>query len=417
MVKAIQIGLGHWGFSWTRDVIPKVPNVEMVGYVDSNPDALKNAQTELGIEETLCFTSLEEAVQGRAAQLAICTLRTEAHYPVVKACLELGLSVIVEKPFASTIAQAKELVAMAQERGRVLMVSQNYRFQPAPILAAELIGAQRFGPVNLVSIDFRRHAPTQGYRYWDMPDPLLADMSIHHFDLMRMVLGDEPKRVSCRTWNSPASPFGHNPIGVATLDELRPGDALVGRMGDGLLGGRDHLELPRSLHGKIQSGQIVAPSARRHTGSAGHAGNRSHRPRRHARRRRQGGGHRHSSGPLQLGRGQSSFPGTCSGDHPFCRARRGMGRNRRGHGMSIGTQELLIFLAIGLVAGWIAGLLLGGGGLIRNLIVGVIGSFVGGWLLSAVGVSLPIDNVLISQIITATIGAIVVIALARIIAR
>ncbi|MBF0678311.1 MAG: GlsB/YeaQ/YmgE family stress response membrane protein [Devosia sp.] len=85
--------------------------------------------------------------------------------------------------------------------------------------------------------------------------------------------------------------------------------------------------------------------------------------------------------------------------------------------MSIGTQELLIFLAIGLVAGWLAGLLLGGGGLIRNLIVGVIGSFVGGWLLSAVGVTLPIDNLLISQIITATIGAIVVIALARIIAR
>src|SRR5690606_35636821 len=216
--KAIQIGLGHWGFSWTRDVIPKVPTVEMVGYVDSNPDALKNAQAELGIEETLCFTSLEAVVQGREAQLAICTLRTEAHYPVVKACLELGLSVVVEKPFASTIAQAKELVALAKERGRVLMVSQNYRHQPAPALAAEMIGAQRFGPVNLVSIDFRRHAPTQGYRHWDMPDPLLADMSIHLFDLMRMVLGDEPKRVSCRTWNSPASPFGHHPIGVATLE-------------------------------------------------------------------------------------------------------------------------------------------------------------------------------------------------------
>jgi predicted dehydrogenase len=98
------------------------------------------------------------------------------------------------------------------------MVSQNYRFQPAPIAAAELVGAQKFGPVNLVSIDFRRHAPSQGYRYWDMPDPLLADMSIHHFDLMRMVLGDEPKRVSCRTWNPSGSPFGHHPIGVATLE-------------------------------------------------------------------------------------------------------------------------------------------------------------------------------------------------------
>lgn len=218
MVKAIQIGLGHWGFSWTKDVIPKVHNVEMVGYVDSNPDALQRAQTELGIAESLCFLSLEEAVKASEPQLAICTLRTEAHHPVVKRCLELGLSVIVEKPFASTIAQAKELVALARDNGRVLMVSQNYRFQPAPIVAAELVGAQKFGPVNLVSIDFRRHAPTQGYRYWDMPDPLLADMSIHHFDLMRMVLNDNPKRVSCRTWNSPASPFGHNPIGVATLE-------------------------------------------------------------------------------------------------------------------------------------------------------------------------------------------------------
>ena len=85
--------------------------------------------------------------------------------------------------------------------------------------------------------------------------------------------------------------------------------------------------------------------------------------------------------------------------------------------MSIGMQELLIFLAIGLVAGCLAGLLLGGGGLLRNLIVGIIGSFVGGWLLSAANLSLPIGNLLISQIITATIGAVVVIIIARVIAR
>ena len=78
---------------------------------------------------------------------------------------------------------------------------------------------------------------------------------------------------------------------------------------------------------------------------------------------------------------------------------------------------LLIFLGIGLVAGWLASLLLGGGGLIRNLIVGVIGAFVGGWLLSALGVSIPIGNALISQIITATIGAIVVIVVARVIVK
>jgi uncharacterized membrane protein YeaQ/YmgE (transglycosylase-associated protein family) len=55
--------------------------------------------------------------------------------------------------------------------------------------------------------------------------------------------------------------------------------------------------------------------------------------------------------------------------------------------------------------------------LLRNLIVGVIGAFVGGWLLSVANISLPIGNVLISQIITATIGALVVILVARLITR
>jgi uncharacterized membrane protein YeaQ/YmgE (transglycosylase-associated protein family) len=47
----------------------------------------------------------------------------------------------------------------------------------------------------------------------------------------------------------------------------------------------------------------------------------------------------------------------------------------------------------------------------------VIGAFVGGWLLSIAGISLPIGNELISQIITATIGAVVVIVVARVIAK
>ena len=218
MVKAIQVGLGFWGFDWTKSVIPEVPTVEMVGYVDASPEALLRVQSELGVPESKCFLSLEEAARSVEADLVIATLRTEAHYPVVKQALELDFNVIVEKPFASTIAQAKELVALAKARNRILMVSQNYRFQPAPIAAAEMIGAQKFGPINLVSIDFRRHAPSQGYRYWDMPDPLLADMSIHHFDLMRMVLNDNPKRVSCRTWNPAGSPFVHHPTGVATIE-------------------------------------------------------------------------------------------------------------------------------------------------------------------------------------------------------
>ena len=85
--------------------------------------------------------------------------------------------------------------------------------------------------------------------------------------------------------------------------------------------------------------------------------------------------------------------------------------------MSPEISALLVFLAIGLVAGWLASLILGGGGLLRNLIVGVIGAFVGGYVLSLAGVSLPIDNPFFSQVITATIGALIVIVVARVIAR
>lgn len=79
-------------------------------------------------------------------------------------------------------------------------------------------------------------------------------------------------------------------------------------------------------------------------------------------------------------------------------------------------KALAIFLIIGLVAGFLASFIVGGGGLLTYLISGVIGSFVGGFVLNATGVNLGIKNPLASQIITSTIGAIIVVILARLIA-
>jgi uncharacterized membrane protein YeaQ/YmgE (transglycosylase-associated protein family) len=81
--------------------------------------------------------------------------------------------------------------------------------------------------------------------------------------------------------------------------------------------------------------------------------------------------------------------------------------------MSPAVTNIVITLLIGIVAGWLASLFMGGGGLLRYLITGLIGSFVGGWLLGALGIHLPIGNPLLSQIITGAIGAVVVIFIAR----
>lgn len=79
------------------------------------------------------------------------------------------------------------------------------------------------------------------------------------------------------------------------------------------------------------------------------------------------------------------------------------------------TRAILVFALIGIVAGFLASFLVGGGGLVQYLLSGVIGAFVGGWLLGALGVNLGINNPLAAQIVTATIGAIVVVLLARLI--
>lgn len=84
--------------------------------------------------------------------------------------------------------------------------------------------------------------------------------------------------------------------------------------------------------------------------------------------------------------------------------------------MNDNTRAILVFALIGIVAGWLASFLVRGGGLLQYLLSGIIGSFVGGFLLNALGVNLGIKNPLASQIVTATIGAIVVVIAARIIA-
>ncbi|MGQ0457630.1 MAG: GlsB/YeaQ/YmgE family stress response membrane protein [Hyphomicrobium sp.] len=73
----------------------------------------------------------------------------------------------------------------------------------------------------------------------------------------------------------------------------------------------------------------------------------------------------------------------------------------------------------GLIAGWLAGLLLGGGGLIRNLFVGIIGAFVGGFLVNSGLLPMPYStgSAFGDQIVVSTIGAILVVLIARLVAR
>jgi len=83
--------------------------------------------------------------------------------------------------------------------------------------------------------------------------------------------------------------------------------------------------------------------------------------------------------------------------------------------MDISTQGILVILVVGLIAGWLAGQIVRGGGMgiIADLALGIVGAFVGSWLLPKVG--LVLGSGLLAEIVNATIGAIILLLVVRLI--
>ena len=84
--------------------------------------------------------------------------------------------------------------------------------------------------------------------------------------------------------------------------------------------------------------------------------------------------------------------------------------------MNVDAQKLIIWAIIGIVAGWLASVVIGGGGgLVRYLITGLIGAFVGGFVFQIAGWKINLGNEWLDQIVIAAIGAIIVVIIARIV--
>jgi predicted dehydrogenase len=184
------------------------------------PAALEQARGRLGISPECCFTSPEAAFAAVEADAALVTTSLAGHVPAALAALDAGKHELLEKPFAPSLAEARQLVEAAAERDRILMISQNYRFFPAVRTVAALVREGTLGPVGAVSIDFRRYANAaarEGNRHYALRQPLLLDMAIHHFDLMRLVLGQQPAQVLCHAWNPPWSKFAEPAAATAVI--------------------------------------------------------------------------------------------------------------------------------------------------------------------------------------------------------
>jgi uncharacterized membrane protein YeaQ/YmgE (transglycosylase-associated protein family) len=91
--------------------------------------------------------------------------------------------------------------------------------------------------------------------------------------------------------------------------------------------------------------------------------------------------------------------------------------NFRGKEIGMSAQSLLIFLLVGAVAGWLAGVVVRGGGfgLLGDIVVGILGAFIAGWLFPQLGFHLAVG--IVGVILDAAIGAIVLLLIIRVIRR
>jgi predicted dehydrogenase len=140
------------------------------------------------------------AVLDRADSLDLVVLGTPpaTHYPLAKAALEAGLDVVVDKPFVVSSVQGEELIALARDRGRVLTVFQNRRWDGDYLTLRKLLDAQALGKVLRFESRFERWTPSIA-KAWkarataDDGGGVLFDLGSHLIDQALQLFG--PARV------------------------------------------------------------------------------------------------------------------------------------------------------------------------------------------------------------------------------
>lgn len=174
------VGVGHLGQHHAR-ILAGLPDVDLVGVVDSNPDQARVVAERL---HTTPFEHFETLVD-RVDAVSIVT-PTIHHHPVAAAFLRAGIPVLVEKPVCRTIAEADELIALAEAAGVPFQVGHIERFNPA---FEELVRR----PIRPKFVEAERHGPYTG-RSVDIGAVL--DLMIHDLDLLLSLIGSRVRTVS-----------------------------------------------------------------------------------------------------------------------------------------------------------------------------------------------------------------------------
>jgi UDP-N-acetylglucosamine 3-dehydrogenase len=174
------VGCGLFGESHLA-TFAGIPHARIVAVTDTVPERARNAAKRYGVDR-ICH------------DVSVVTTEDQHLYPVL-AALKNGKHVFVEKPMATTVEDAQQMLQAATKRGLILMPGHLLRFEPKYATVKEQLKSGRLGRV--LSIYARRNRPRWQGRIYKRT-PLVLETAIHDIDTMLWYVGAKVKAV--RAW-------------------------------------------------------------------------------------------------------------------------------------------------------------------------------------------------------------------------
>ena len=216
-IRMIVLGLGFWGKCWVEEV-SKCEELELVGVADQSGDARQWAIKERGLPAAIVHEDYKEALSKCDADAVGIVLRPEMHLPAIEAAARARLHILCEKPLAESMASAGKIGAiLSRHPDQVFMVDQTRRWRDHVLTLKEEIAVGRIGRVGLVNIVHLQSVDMGGYRA-AFSFPVLDDMAIHHFDMVRYIVGGKARSVFARSFNPSWSWYETKPVSQAMIE-------------------------------------------------------------------------------------------------------------------------------------------------------------------------------------------------------
>lgn len=192
-VRIGQIGAGRMGHTLAHHLAFTVDTAEFVAIADVSAESGQRLAKKCNVSDV--YTDYHALLARDDIDAVVIVTPTHTHVDVVKAAAKAGKHIFTEKPLALTLERCDEAIAAVEEAGVKMMVGFMRRFDPAYQAAKKQIDAGMIGqPVMFKSCGREWWHTSIEFAKREVSGGLLADMSIHDFDLARWLMGSEVSR-------------------------------------------------------------------------------------------------------------------------------------------------------------------------------------------------------------------------------